>query len=58
MVDAVMRETKTATYIVRGDLVDWPGKITLDGVLIERVEDFKVFNGGTCYTRVKPGFSL
>ena len=28
-------------YIVRGDLVDTPGTITVDGVPIERVEDFK-----------------
>ncbi len=47
MLDAVIRETKAAGLsinvaktknIVRGDLVGTPGTITVDVVLIERVE--------------------
>jgi hypothetical protein len=50
MLDGVIRETKAAglfinvaktKYIVRGDLVDTPSTITVDGVAIDRVEDFK-----------------
>jgi hypothetical protein len=50
MLDAVIRQTQAAglfinvantKYIVRGELVDTPGTITLDGVPIDRVEDFK-----------------
>jgi hypothetical protein len=43
MRDAVIRETKTACSLLwpkpSGDLVDTPGKITVDGAPINRVED-------------------